>query len=406
MLDFTIQAKLHRGADHQIRFRASVHWLRWSSLVSLLISLSMVSIAEAQSRPAGTSTGALSGSRQTIVNADQAKDQVTQSVNSEQAAADKLLSMLMAIDPYCPSEELTGKLPVFGTPTMGALADQWAQGFNRFHSTVEIEISEMKGQSILNFLTENPHGVAMIARPLSNDELDAMKKGGLKNPMQVEVGQQALGVFVHESNPMTTVTQEQFLNLFSAGRKSDTKTATKAGDEPNSDKITWGDLGLTGDWKDKPVHLIFRESASGTHSFLKNQLLGEHVLRQPKETFQSSTEVLQAIAADPFAIGLSNLRSPINNVRVLTLLDGKVEIPCSDLSILTGEYPLVRRITLIFDAGAEPEQSIAQEFVKYAICQDGQRETILSGFFPLDVPLLRAQLHKIERGESENAIRE
>jgi phosphate transport system substrate-binding protein len=315
--------------------------------------------------------------------------------SAEQAAAEKVMSMLMAIDPYCPMEECKGQLSVFGTPTMGALVNQWSEGFKRFHPSVSIEISEMKGPPALNYLAQNPQGVAMIARPLTENELESLKQSGLKTPMQVEVGMQALGVFVNAANPLKTINQEQFLKVF-AHSPNQELAAEESGENQQPQTVTWGELGLAGDWSSKPVHLVYRESTSGTHSFLKNQLLGQHKLRQPKETYNSSMEVLQAISSDPQAIGISNLRSSITDAQALTLQDGKSEIPCNDLAILNGEYPLVRKITLVFDAGGGAANLAAREFVKYAMGQNGQRETVLSGFFPLDPPLLRAQTHKID----------
>lgn len=320
-------------------------------------------------------------------------------VSPEQAAAEKVMAMLMATDPYCPMRETEGKLEVFGTPTMGALVNQWGEGFKRFHPSTELVISEMKGPSALSTLAKNPKGVVMIARPLTEDELETLKRSGLKSPMQVEVGLQALGVFVHASNPLTTIDQDQFLKIFAQGEQQENSERATETTAASPGQMTWGQLGLTGEWSSKPIQLIYRESTSGTHTFLKNQLLSQRKLREPKETYNSSMEVLQAIAADASAIGISNLRSTVSEARALTLQDGKTSIPCNDLAILSGEYPLVRRITLVFDAAGGEENSLACEFVKYAIGQDGQRETILSGFFPLDPPLLRAQLHKIDSVE-------
>jgi ABC-type phosphate transport system substrate-binding protein len=86
----------------------------------------------------------------------------------------------------------------------------------------------------------------------------------------------------------------------------------------------------------------------------------------------------------------------MSNVKSLKLLDGPNELSANDYSILTGAYPLVRKITLVVNANSEVGMQLAKEFVKFAICQDGQRETIIAGFFPLDPPLIRAQKSKLE----------
>ena len=37
----------------------------------------------------------------------------------------------------------------------------------------------------------------------------------------------------------------------------------------------------------------------------------------------------------------------------------------------------------------------AQEFVHYALCRTGQTQAVIDGFYPVDLPLLRAGLQKL-----------
>src|SRR5205807_1234472 len=72
-----------------------------------------------------------------------------------------------------------------------------------------------------------------------------------------------LAVFVHKDNPIKSLTLEQVDAIFSKTRKAGAAKDAK----------TWGDLGLEGQWKDKPIDIYGRNSASGTYAFFK-----EHVL--------------------------------------------------------------------------------------------------------------------------------
>jgi phosphate transport system substrate-binding protein len=313
---------------------------------------------------------------------------------SEQEVTEKVLSLLMALEPYRNKEPLTGKLEVFGTPTMGSLAHRWAEGFKRFHPQAVIEISEMKGAATLKRLAQTPGGVAMISRPLYPAEMESLKNAGMKQPVQIEVGQQAMAVFVNSSNPLVGIDHQQFLKIFSVDESGEPNVQTNSlGD------LTWGELGVGGDWKSRPVHVIHRDAESGTQSFLKNQLLENRKMRPAKQTLESTKGVLETIARDPQAIGLSNLRSAMGEVKSLKLLQGTEEISCSDSAILDGAYPLVRRISLVVDAKSEKGLALATEFVKFSVCQDGQREAILAGFFPLDPPLLRGEKAQLESEE-------
>ncbi|HMO12839.1 MAG TPA: substrate-binding domain-containing protein [Pirellulaceae bacterium] len=302
--------------------------------------------------------------------------------NAEARAAEKVMSILKSIDPYHPKAELSGEFAVFGSTTMNSLANQWVQGFNKFHVNANCELSTLKGEDALKHLVSQPSGVVLLSRPVKPEEFEWLKGQGLKDPMQFEVGREALAVFVHDSNPLSAVNAEQFMTVFTTD---------------GGDAITWGALGLVDAWAAKPVHLISRGDKSNVQTFLRDNLLVGKTLRSGKTVHDSNADLLAAIAADPTAIGISCLRASMSQCKPLALTDGHTTIPCDDYSVLTGEYPLVRPIMLVIDAGQTGEQSqLAKEFVKFAICQEGQRKTILAGFFPIDVPLSRAQLKYLD----------
>jgi phosphate transport system substrate-binding protein len=59
--------------------------------------------------------------------------------------------------------------------------------------------------------------------------------------------------------------------------------------------VTWGQLGLTGVWQDKPIRLYGRNSASGTYGFFKEHALfrgdfKSNVIEQP-----GSSSVVQSL---------------------------------------------------------------------------------------------------------------
>ncbi len=54
----------------------------------------------------------------------------------------------------------------------------------------------------------------MVSRPIAADELAQLKALGLKNPVALEVAKEALGVFVHQSNPVQSITGDQLRAVF------------------------------------------------------------------------------------------------------------------------------------------------------------------------------------------------
>src|SRR5689334_7484899 len=68
----------------------------------------------------------------------------------------------------------------------------------------------------------------------------------------------ALGAFVHKDNPLSKLTMEQLDGILGSERSGgwdglDWKTSVARGPEKNI--RTWGQLGLTGEWADKPIHV-------------------------------------------------------------------------------------------------------------------------------------------------------
>ncbi|MDL2424715.1 substrate-binding domain-containing protein, partial [Pseudomonas sp. BAgro211] len=82
-------------------------------------------------------------------------------------------------------------------------------------------------------------------------------------PTAVPVAVDALAIFVHKDNPIKGLTMQQVDAIFSSTRLCGGKSEVK----------TWGDLGLTGDWANKPVQLFGRNSVSGTYGYFKEEAL-------------------------------------------------------------------------------------------------------------------------------------
>ncbi len=83
-----------------------------------------------------------------------------------------------------------------------------------------------------------------------------------------------------------------------------------------------------------------------------------------------------------------------NEARPLQLQAGGNLIPSDDLAILTGQYPLVRPLSIVVDLG-NPDRARIVEFLRYILSQSGQAENVLAGYFPVDLPRLRAEIAEL-----------
>jgi phosphate transport system substrate-binding protein len=307
---------------------------------------------------------------------------------TSRGSVEQLTAMLRTIDPYRPNSDVSGKVQVFGSTSMDALAHGWVTGFTQFHSRAKVEISAAGSEKAFSQLLSNPSSIAMLSRPVKPEELSELKQQGLKQPVAFVVAREALSVFVHATNPTSSISGEQLRMIFTT-------------DSP-TENLVWSALGATGAWATRPIHVISRSENSGTQMFLSDFVFEGANMRSGVSSHISNAEVLQALEKDPLAIAICGYRSSGNSVKQLQLMAGNRSIPSDDHAVLSGLYPLMRPLTLVLDMGqSDSNAKNSQEFVRYALCQAGQTQAILVGFFPVDPPLLRAGLQQLETSANQ-----
>ena len=303
------------------------------------------------------------------------------------ASVEELRAVLRSIHPYLPASEVKTEIDIFGSTSMDGLAHGWAVSFKDFHPQATIVISAEGSETTFERLAKNPSSIGMLSRPVTEADLVELKNRGLKEPVAVMIARNALGVFVHESNPLESISYSQLVGLFCA--------------EGEAEKATWGSIGLTGEFAESPVNLISRDSKSGTRVFLEEFVFGGKTMRAATTTADSNAKLIAELEKNPLGIAISDLKCGSHGARLLQLRADKVMIPSDEHSILVGRYPLTRPLTLVLDVGQKSEKTAAnREFVRYALSHAGQMQAILSGFFPFDPPTLRAQLLKVDSGNA------
>ena len=195
-------------------------------------------------------------------------------------------------------------------------------------------------------------------------------------PTVVPVAIDMLAVFVHRDNPLTSLTLQQVDAIFSKNR---TGGAT-------ADIRTWGDLGLEGEWKDKPISLYGRNASSGTYGYFKEFALFKGDFKSTVKEQPGSSAVVQAIASDKFAIGYSGIGYKTADVRALPLAPQPDSAAVEPLAVnaYSGDYPLARFLYLSVNRkpGA-PLDPLRREFLRYVLSASGQGDVKKDGYLPL-----------------------
>jgi phosphate transport system substrate-binding protein len=288
-----------------------------------------------------------------------------------------------ALAPYAKAAgEVAGSLKCVGSDTMNNLVAHWAEGFKKFYPSVREGIEGKGSASAPPALAEGTCSFGPMSRDWKPSEIDAFKAKHGYPPTVVPVAIDMLAVFVHRDNPLKSLTMQQVDAIFSKNR---TGGAT-------ADIRTWGDLGLDGEWKDKPISLYGRNATSGTYGYFKEIALFKGDFKTTVKEQPGSSAVVQAIASDKFGIGYSGIGYRTADVRAVPLAPEAAAgaVAPEAANAYSGDYPLSRFLYLSVNrkpgAALDP---LRREFLRYVLSASGQTDVKKDGYLPLPAAVVK-----------------
>jgi phosphate transport system substrate-binding protein len=284
--------------------------------------------------------------------------------------------------------EVSGSLKCVGSDTMNNLVALWAEGFKKVYPSVREGIEGKGSASGPPALTEGTSTFGPMSRNWKPSEIDAFKEKNGYAPTVVPTAIDMLAVFVNKDNPLRELSLQQVDAIFSKNRNGGSKT----------DIRTWGDLGLEGEWKDKPISLYGRSASSGTYGYFKENALFKGDFKPTVKEQPGSSSVVQAIASDKFAIGYSGIGYMTADVRAVPLAPkpGSKAVPVEPTFAYNGEYPLARFLYMSVNhkPGSELDP-LRREFLRYVLSADGQADVKEDGYLPVTAAVARRALESV-----------
>jgi phosphate transport system substrate-binding protein len=262
------------------------------------------------------------------------------------------------------------------------------EGFKKVYPSVREGIEGKGSASAPPALVEGTCSFGPMSRDWKPSEIDAFKAKHGYPPTVVPVALDMLAVFVHRDNPLKSLSLEEVDAIFSKNRKGGAK----------NDILTWGDLGLGGEWKDKPIVLYGRNSDSGTYLYFKENALFKGDFKDTVKQQAGSSAVVQAVGGDKFGIGYSGIGYGTADVRALPLAAKKGEpaVAPEPKAAYEGEYPLARFLWL--SLGHKPGDQLdplRREFLRYLLSADGQVDVLKDGYLPVTGQVATEALTKV-----------
>jgi phosphate transport system substrate-binding protein len=297
-------------------------------------------------------------------------------------------SAQVALDPklpaYKPVSGVSGNLKSIGSDTLNNLMALWAEGFNAKYPNVKIEIEGKGSSTAPPALIAGTSHFGPMSRPMKGAEIDQFeKKYGFK-PTAIRSSVDALAVFVHKDNPIKCLTMQQVDAVFSKTRRGGLDKSV----------ATWGQLGLTGEWANRPIALYGRNSASGTYGYFKEVALFNGDYKDEVREQPGSSSVVQGVASDKFAIGYSGVGYKTADVRTVPLAakPGACYDATAD-NAYSGNYPLARFLYIYVNINPNQKlDPLRAEFIKYVYSKDGQTAVVKDGYFPVTNAVREADL--------------
>lgn len=286
---------------------------------------------------------------------------------------------------YEPASGVSGTIKSVGSDTMNNLMALWGDdGFRKEYPNVLVEIEGKGSSTAPPALIAGTSNFGPMSRKMKSTEVDKFEEEIGYKPSAVRTSIDMLAVFVHKDNPIAKkgLTLEQLDGIFSKTFKSGSKNIT-----------TWGDLGLTGEWANKPISIYGRNSASGTYGYFKKHALFKGDYKDTVKEQPGSSAVVQGVANDKYAVGYSGIGYKTADVAVVSIAPAGTTNYIDATPANASTYPLARFLYVYVNYKPNSKlDPLRAEFIKYIFSQQGQADVVKDGYLPVSFEIAKEDL--------------
>ena len=290
---------------------------------------------------------------------------------------------------YQRTSGVSGNLSSVGSDTLANLMTLWAEEYKRVYPNVNIQIQAAGSSTAPPALTEGTSNLGPMSRKMKDKELQKFEEKFGYKPTEIRVALDALAVYVNKDNPIKGMTIPQVDAVFSSTRKCGY----------DKDITTWGDLGLTGAWKDRKIQIYGRNSVSGTYGYFKKKGLCKGDFKSAVNEQPGSASVVQSVTASLNGIGYSGIGYKTSGVKAvpLTKKDGAPFVEATNENAIAGKYPLARFLYIYVNKHPnKPLSPLEGEFIKMVLSKAGQEVVVKDGYIPLPASVAAKELAKLQ----------
>jgi phosphate transport system substrate-binding protein len=306
-------------------------------------------------------------------------------------AGQQVIKVDPAVPAYQKASGVSGNVSSIGSDTMNNLMTLWAETFRKFYPNVRIQVEGKGSSTAPPALIAGTAQFGPMSRTMRSTEIDQFQQRYGYKPTEIRTSYDALAVYVHKDNPIKQLSLAQVDAIFGKGRRRGFK----------QNVTTWGQLGLTGDWANRPIGLYGRNSASGTYGYFKEHALKNGDFKDTVKEQPGSASVVQGVTEDRYAIGYSGIGYRTSGVRPVPLseteagpfFEGTYE------EVTSGKYPLARFLLVYLNkAPGKPLDPLTLEYMKLVLSKEGQEGVVKDGYMPLTAAQCQQEIAKLTGG--------
>jgi len=332
------------------------------------------------------------------------------------------------LPPYNPEFKVQGVIKVTGSELKGQMV-AWENGFKKCHPDVIFAN---------NFATSSEGAIAGLylagsdLAPAGDDAkiTDVMPFYNSFHYLPTEISVAtggyelrgtlwAIQIVVNKDNPLSKLTMDQVANIFGSQRTGGWDGilyTAKYARGPESNIRTWGQLGLTGEWADKPIQTygysapgfvvaferkLFHWSGKWNENY-KEFVEAKEATPDAEGNAVASERMFEELSKDKYGIAWGPVLHTKNYPQLKQIdLAWKAEgpyVPLTEANVQNRTYPFIRDAYIYLNRDPNrPLDPKVREFVRYILSRDGQAALIPLGmYYPLTKEMVKNELKKLD----------
>lgn len=325
---------------------------------------------------------------------------------------------------YEPQQRVTGTIRLWGSNYIvdGNLGAYWEETFRKFHPGAKFEYRMKTTIAAVPSLVFGVSDIG-IGRKITFHELLLFQRYKEYDPLEVAIAtgsydvagwQPGFGIVVHRDNPITKITMKELDGIFGAERLGGwdgTSWHPEYARGPEENIRTWGQLGLTGEWKDRPItpyglNARYHQATEISDRLLKASDKWAERLRIYANYVAADGKLSRSLnddlAKDPS--GIAYVAAPTRNLPPelkmieLAATPGGPYVAYTIETLRDRSYPLYDEVYAYADlAPGKPLDPKVKEYLRFIVSREGQADVMRDGkYLPLTGKVAREQLSKLK----------